>query len=53
VKALFRTTDALEYRNAVERLNLDLLGIVERHGTGFAFPSQTVYLAKDTAPRAT
>ena len=53
VKALFRNTDALEYRNAVERLNLDLLGIVERHGTGFAFPSQTVYLAKDTAPRAT
>ncbi|MFM1824012.1 MAG: hypothetical protein RI967_2278, partial [Planctomycetota bacterium] len=52
LKANFRTTDALEYRNAVERLNLDILGIVERRGTGFAFPSQTVYLAKDAAPRA-
>ena len=52
VKAIFRTTDALEYRNAVERLNLDILALVERHGTGFAFPSQTVYLARDTAPRA-
>jgi MscS family membrane protein len=52
LKATFRTTDALEYRNAVERLNLDILGVVERRGTGFAFPSQTVYLAKDAAPRA-
>jgi hypothetical protein len=25
--------------------------IVARHGSGFAFPSQTVYLSRDSAPR--
>jgi len=25
--------------------------IIARNGSGFAFPSQTVYLARDSAPR--
>jgi MscS family membrane protein len=46
-----RTTDLAEYRATVQRLNLSFMKIVEDNGTGFAFPSQTVYLARDTAPR--
>ena len=42
----------LEYRAAVERLNLDIMEIVQGNGSGFAFPSQTVYLARDGAPQA-
>ena len=44
---LVRTADAAEYRAAVERINLDVMDIVQSNGTGFAFPSQTVYLARD------
>jgi hypothetical protein len=40
------------YRSAVERLNLDIMEIVQGNGSGFAFPSQTVYLARDGAPQA-
>ncbi len=36
-----------EYTALVEELNLAILGIVEASGTGFAFPSQTLYLARD------
>lgn len=32
---------------AVERINLDVMNIVQSNGTGFAFPSQTVHLARD------
>ena len=42
-----KTTDAAVYRAAVERINLDIMDIVQSNGTGFAFPSQTVYLARD------
>jgi MscS family membrane protein len=52
VKALVRTTDVAVYRSAVERLNLDIMEIVQGNGSGFAFPSQTVYLARDGAPQA-
>ena len=51
INALVRTTDLAEYRATVQRLNLSFMKIVEDNGTGFAFPSQTVYLARDTAPR--
>lgn len=52
VKAMIRTVDALQYREAVERINLDFMEIVAANGSGFAFPSQTVYLARDSAPSA-
>ena len=41
-----------EYLAHVEDFNLELMGIVEACGTGFAFPSQTVYLARDGKPAA-
>ena len=51
VKATIRTGDAATYRDAVERLNLAFMDAIAAEGTGFAFPSQTLYLARDTAPR--
>jgi methyl coenzyme M reductase beta subunit len=36
------------YRAAVQRVNVDVMRIVARHGSGFAFPSRTVYMAQDT-----
>jgi MscS family membrane protein len=42
------TTDYNEYTAVVEELNLDIMGIVEKAGTGFAFPSQTLYLGRDS-----
>jgi MscS family membrane protein len=51
IKATIRTADAALYRDAVERLNLAFMDIVAAHGSGFAFPSQTVYLTRDAAPR--
>jgi MscS family membrane protein len=51
IKATIRTSDAAVYREAVERLNLAFMDVVAAHGSGFAFPSQTVYLARDAAPR--
>ncbi len=36
-----------EYTALVEELNLAILGIVETSGTSFAFPSQTLYLARE------
>jgi MscS family membrane protein len=47
LRATFRTLDMPTYRDAVERLNLDCMRIVDRHGSGFAFPSRTVYMAQD------
>ncbi len=49
------TTDYNEYTAVVEELNLEIMRIVEEAGTGFAFPSQTVYLGRDAGiddPRA-
>lgn len=31
-----------------EALNFEILGIVERSGSGFAFPSQTIYMARES-----
>ena len=47
VRAMFRTLDMPAYRAAVQRLNVDFMRIVARHGSGFAFPSRTVYMAQD------
>jgi MscS family membrane protein len=48
LRATFRTLDLPTYRDAAERLNLDCMRIVDRHGSGFAFPSRTVYMAQDS-----
>ncbi|MBU3683722.1 MAG: mechanosensitive ion channel family protein [Phycisphaerales bacterium] len=47
VRAMFRTLDMPAYRAAVQRLNADFMRIVARHGSGFAFPSRTVYMTQD------
>jgi MscS family membrane protein len=47
VRATFRTRDMPTYRAAIQRINLDCMRIVARHGSGFAFPSRTVYMAQD------
>jgi len=51
IKALIKTEDAAKYRETLERFNLSFMEIIARNGSGFAFPSQTVYLARDSAPR--
>ncbi len=38
------------YLGIVEDLNLRIMDVVEEAGSGFAFPSQTTYLARDKAP---
>lgn len=57
VRAVFRTDDFGAYRAAVERVNLDFMDIITRNGSGFAFPSRTVYVVDSdgqggTAPEA-
>lgn len=42
------TTSYHDYTAVVEQLNLEIMGIVEEAGTDFAFPSQTIYLGKDS-----
>jgi MscS family membrane protein len=46
--AYVRTRDYGEFLEIAEDLNLRLMDIVERAGTGFAFPSQTTYF--ETSP---
>lgn len=48
VRGMFRTLDMPTYRAAVQRLNADFMRIVARRGSGFAFPSRTVYMAQDS-----
>ncbi len=50
VRATFLTEDMDAYRAAVERVNLDFMEIVERNGSGFAFPSRTVYVKDGAEP---
>lgn len=45
--AYVQATDYGEYLEIAEDLNLRIMDIVERAGTGFAFPSQTLYVGKD------
>jgi MscS family membrane protein len=46
--AYIRTRDWLSYRAIKEDINLRIIDIVSEAGTGFAFPSQTAYLGRDT-----
>jgi MscS family membrane protein len=46
--AYVRTRDYDEYLEIAEDLNLRIMDIVTASGTGFAFPSQTLYLGGDT-----
>ena len=39
-----KTTKWGEYMEVKERINLELMEIVERNGAGFAFPSQSLYV---------
>lgn len=48
VFAYVGVTDYGEYLEICEDLNLRIMDIVERAGSGFAFPSQTMYLGRDT-----
>jgi MscS family membrane protein len=50
--AYVRASDFSEYLEVTEDLNLRIMDIVERSGTGFAFPSSTTYLARDDGPDA-
>ena len=47
VRANLNTTDLNEYRAIREDLLLRIMNIVKEAGTGFAFPSRTVYQARD------
>lgn len=44
------TTDQYAYTAIAEELNFGLMGIVERSGASFAFPTQQVYLTHAGAP---
>ena len=46
--AYIRTRDRLIYRAIREDINLRIIDIINEAGTGFAFPSQTTYLGRDT-----
>lgn len=47
VRAYVMTTNYAEFLEVQEQLILEIMKIVEEAGTGFAFPSQTTYLAWD------
>jgi MscS family membrane protein len=47
VFAYVMTSDWSEFLHIREDIYLRMMDIVERSGTGFAFPSQTTYLGKD------
>lgn len=46
--AYVRTRQWLDYLAIREDINLRIIGIVREAGTGFAFPSQTAYLGRDS-----
>ena len=46
--AYIRVKPWLEYRAIREDINLRIMDIIKEAGTGFAFPSQTAYLGRDT-----
>jgi MscS family membrane protein len=43
----------VEYTGIVEELNFSIAEIVQRAGTSFAFPSRTIYMARDGVVDAT
>ena len=52
IQAFVGTRDWEEFLQARQAILLEIMGAVEDCGTGFAFPSTTVYLARDKAPAA-
>lgn len=52
VRYYTRTTDVGPYMEVVERLNLEIISIMEDNRVEFAFPSTTVYFGSDVSPRA-
>jgi MscS family membrane protein len=50
--AYVKTSDWSEFLGIREDIYLRIMDIIEASGTGFAFPSQTLYLGKDAAPAA-
>jgi MscS family membrane protein len=50
--AYVNTSDWSEFLGIREDVYLRIMDIIESSGTGFAFPSQTLYLGKDDAPPA-
>lgn len=51
--AYIKAADSNEFLEVQEDLLLRLMEIVAASGTGFAFPSQTLYFAKDSGPDPT
>ncbi len=47
VLAWVSARDYAEYTGIAEELNFGIMEIIERSGSSFAFPSQTIYMAKD------
>ncbi len=52
IQAFIGTRDWEEFLQLRQAILLEVMGAVEACGTGFAFPSTTVYLARDKAPAA-
>ncbi len=52
IQAYIDTRDWEEFLALREDVLLQIMGAVEECGSGFAFPSSTVYLARDRAPAA-
>jgi len=52
IQAFIGTRDWEEFLQQRQATLLEIMGAVEAAGTGFAFPSTTVYLARDKAPAA-
>lgn len=52
IQAFIGTRDWEEFLQLRQGILLEIMGAVEACGTGFAFPSTTVYLARDKAPAA-
>jgi MscS family membrane protein len=50
--AYVNTSDWSEFLGIREDVYLRIMDIIDASGTGFAFPSQTLYLGKDGAPTA-
>lgn len=48
IHAFVRTSDVNEFLGVQEDVFLRVINLVEASGTGFAFPSQTLYLSRDT-----
>ena len=51
IRAYVDTTSRSEFRAIQEELLLGVMDVVEKGGSAFAFPSQTLYLGRDEPPR--